>query len=63
MANKSGKPSLVKQERVICLKKLSKRCHHRNTHPQQELNAKAQRQGKQFVKQPKSIAKKVRKYR
>jgi hypothetical protein len=59
---KSGKPSSETGERYLpekAIKSLSSSEYRRTT----EAKRDGKRKGKQFVKQPKDIAKKVRKYR
>ena len=59
---KSGKPSSKTGERYLPTAQ-SRLYHPKSTRRQLELKEKAKQRGKQFVKQPKKIAKKTRSYR
>ena len=55
----SGKKSSVTGERYLPEKFTEKHCHLQSMRQRQEQNEKEQKRGKQFVKQPKGIAKKT----
>jgi hypothetical protein len=54
---------LLKQVKGIYLKKQLSLCQRKNMQQQQKLKEIGTKKGKQFVKQPTKIAKKVKKYR